>query len=142
MVHFPCHSWTHCLHRLSLLGAVLVINISFGCAAQNENEKPRECRVTIGTGSVAVQLVVSDPELIKELFEEPLSNARIDPSPAFYVAIGWIELVRKDGSAEHVTLFAGWRHHARGDKYFIGDFSKLMKKFKEEIKKADQLLVD
>jgi hypothetical protein len=82
-------------------------------------------------GSLDAGIRIRDKQRIKELIEEPLQNARRDPSPARYVALGTITVRMDDGSENTTLLFLPWGQIKRGNDYLVADLDKLHKYFDE-----------
>jgi len=141
-------------NQLSLTPAIIVIVIGFlvvrglstlafasplreSKADGPKKDRVSECRVSLqcGTGRY-LELRITDPKLIHELVEEPLKHAKVDSSPARYVALGLMQVRKEDGSEEAYSLFRPWGHYKYDNNYMIADFEKIRASFKEAIELA------
>lgn len=99
-----------------------------------------ECRISLDLGGgIAAELRLTDANLIKDLFLEPLRKARPDPERTKYKVLGSVSVKKKDGSEESFVLFRPWGR-IQGEKLLIVDLSGLRKLLKESLSQAADLL--
>jgi hypothetical protein len=104
---------------------------------EKQDSEVEECRISLYLGSTqAIDWRTKDVKLMKELFLDPLANARENPKPAAYEMRGSIAIRRTDGSEENFTVFYGWGKIKRDDKYLIADLQGLRRVLKEALTKT------
>lgn len=107
-------------------------------------EPPKEIisfRLSLGSEGSGrhLDLRITDPKLIRELLEEPLRQATINPKPARYVPFASLTIEYKGGSTDGMVLFLPWGHYKYNEKYLTTDFSTLRKELKTQIDETGRL---
>ena len=95
-----------------------------------------ECTISLGLHPTYVELRIADQKQIKEIVQDPLEKARLDPDPAKYKVLGSVSMKRNDGSEYRCTLFSPWGRFSRDRKIYIADFSAMRKALKESLTDA------
>jgi hypothetical protein len=132
------------LFGLTVVSATMVAVLRFAASAtgSTEPELPNnaivECSLSLGSGSLGkhVELRITDQKLLRDLIDEPLRKARVDPDPARYVPVCSVRLVFKDGSRDGFVMFEPWGHYKRKNNYMIAQFDKLKMEFKRSLDQA------
>src|SRR5438128_1780588 len=71
-----------------------------------------ECRIAIVCDKgMDLELHLTDDALIRELVEQPLKAAKVDPKPALYQLMGSLTLHKKNGTKSDYVLFYPWGYY-------------------------------
>jgi hypothetical protein len=97
-----------------------------------------ECVVSLETSKDGcyIQLRLTDPDMIKQLVEDPLDKARVEQQKAAYVVVGMITMKRKDGATDGANLYGPWGKVGRGKKLYTADLQALRKQILESLEET------
>ncbi len=108
---------------------------------EKKNSEVVECRVSLDLSfDDTVHWRTTDVKSMKELFLDPLANAKPDPEPAEYEVLGSVTITRKDGSQAFFWVFDPWGRVKRENAYLIADLRELHRALKGALKDALQFV--